>query len=352
MTETYPSYESKYQMAFIHPRVKGDINAGLDVRIISFRSKIDYIYEAVNVYTIRKGEELLKQEREIILISHSPNLRHHIPFIKKWNKKISNLVVFFHGHESLPLKDYYPRPFKFDKKGSLNYLVHLLYDPIKLWGLRKFILQRLQKENTELIYVSEWFKNEASKCIGIDYTSNEHVHVINNGLNQYIREAAYNPAEKYADFIAVRPIDRANCAIETIAHFAKNHPECSFHIYGKGNYFKYNSQPANLKLISQFIAPKDMPELFNHYSYAIIPTHQDTQGVMMCEMASHGIPTLVSDMPICHEMLNEYPNVKFLANNNFDCKISELPAPLQLKINRFSFENTIGAEIELLKKLT
>ena len=348
LTETYPSERFRYQMAFIHPRVKGYINAGFDVKVISFRAKNDYVYEGVSVLTKKSGEIRLGQENEIILMSHSPNLRHHIPFIRKWDDKISNLILFFHGHESLPLRNYYPKPFKFDRKGQFNYLFHLLYDPVKLWGLKKFITQRLIKGNTELIYVSEWFKNEASKCIGMDFLNNEHVHVINNGLNQYIKEADYNLNEKYADFIALRPIDQAKCAIETIVYFAQKHPECSFHIYGKGNYFKYHPQPDNLKLISEFISPKDMPSLFNHYSYAIIPTHQDTQGVMMCEMASHGIPTLVSDLPVCHEMLDKYPNVMFISNDDFDCRVEDIPKPLTIPIDRFSYESTIGKEIELL----
>ena len=348
LTETYPTETSKYQMAFIHPRIKGYINEGLDVRVISFRAKNDYVYEGVSVLTKKSGEIRLGQENEIILMSHSPNLRHHIPFIRKWDDKISNLILFFHGHESLPLRNYYPKPFKFDRKGQFNYLFHFLYDPVKLWGLKKFITQRLIKGNTELIYVSEWFKNEALKCIGLDYTDNVHVHVINNGLNPYIKEGNYRLSEKKADFIAIRPIDRANCAIETIAQFAQNHPDCSFHVYGKGNYFKYNPQPANLKLISEFISPKDMPSLLNHYSYAIIPTHQDTQGVMMCEMALHGIPTLVSDLPICHEMLDKYPNVKFISNDNFDCKVEDIPKPLTITVDRFSYDSTIGKEIELL----
>lgn len=351
LTETYPSYESKYQMAFIHPRVKGYLSSGFNVEIISFRANESYTYDGVRILTVSDAEQELKQSDGFILMSHSPNLRHHIPFIRKWDNRISSLILFFHGHESLPLNKYYPKPFKYDKKGLINYWIHRLYDPIKLAELRKFVKKRLEKGNTELIYVSEWFKKEASKCMGIDYTDNIHVHVINNGLNPHIKEGSYRLSEKYADFCAIRPIDRANCAIGTIAHFAKLHPEYSFHVYGKGNYFKYNPQPANLKLINEFISPKDMPDLFNHYSYAIIPTFQDTQGVMMCEMASHGIPTLVSDLPVCHEMLDDYPNVKFLPNDKFDCEMSEMPASLQYKINRFSIEKTIGAEIELLKKL-
>lgn len=352
LTETYPSYESKYQMAFIHPRVKGYLTAGFNVEIISFRANESYTYDGVRILTVSDAEQELKHSDGFIIMSHSPNLRHHIPFIKKWDNRISSLILFFHGHESLPLNKYYPKPFRYDKKGLINYYVHRLYDPIKLAGLRKFVKDRLEKGNTELIYVSEWFKNEASKCIGMDYVGNPHIHVINNGLNPYIIEGGYQMHEKYADFIALRPIDRAKCAIETIAHFANYHPECTFHVYGKGNYFKYNPQPSNLKLISEFISPKDMPTLFNHYSYAIIPTHQDTQGVMMCEMASHGIPTLVSDIPVCHEMLDEYPNVKFISNQNFDCKIQDIPHPLKNKINRFSFEKTIGQEIELIKAIS
>lgn len=351
LTETYPSETHKYQMAFIHPRIKGYLAANLITKVISFGANQSYHYDGVDILSINDATALLSKETDFILMSHSPNLRHHLPFINKWDSKIKSLVIFFHGHESLPLSKYYPKPFSYDTTGLRKYLLHRIYDPIKLAGLRRFIKYRLAKGNTELIYVSEWFKNEASKCVGLNYTGNEHIHVINNGLNPHITEATYVPTEPLADFITIRPIDRAKCAINLIAHFAKNHPESKFHLYGKGQYFNHNPKPDNLEIFDKFLSPWEIPELLNHYRYALLPTYQDTQGVMMCEMASHGMPTVVSDIPICHEMLDEYPNTLFLSNDHFNCKLGDIPQKLSTPINRFSFERTIGKEISLLMKL-
>lgn len=68
--------------------------------------------------------------------------------------------------------------------------------------------------------------------------------------------------------------------------------------------------------------------MLNSYKYALMPTRLDAQGVMMCEMAVYGIPTIVSDIAVCHEMLDSYPNVLFIDNNRFDCRLNDIPEPL------------------------
>lgn len=351
LTQSYPSEVKKYQMAFIHPRVKAYQKNGFEVKIISFTAKEPYTYDGVKIYDIRSANLELADKKEIIIMAHSPNLRNHLPFINKWDAKIKNLFLFFHGHESLNLAKYYPKPFKFRKKERLSYYVHKLYDPIKIYYLSKFIRQRLHKGNTELIYVSKWFFNEVAKYLSVEYLNNTHVHIINNGLNEFVNEGEYTPKDFYGDFITLRPIDTAKYAIDLVVKFALSHPEYTFHVYGKGEYFKYNPKPKNLKHIDKFFLPHEIPEILNHYRYALMPTYQDTQGVMMCEMVSYGIPTIVSDMEVCHEMLDEYPNVKFIPNNDFDHVITDFPTPLNIKVNRFAYEKTIGQEVSLLKKV-
>jgi glycosyltransferase involved in cell wall biosynthesis len=350
LSETYPSNQKKYQMAFIHPRVKAYINAGFSVKVISFLASKSYEYDGVNVLSVKDASSELEGCDGIVLMSHSPNLRNHIPFIKKWDGIISNLFLFFHGHESLPITKYYPHPFCFMYKERIKYLIHYVYDCFKIRGLKHFIEERLVKGNTELIYVSNWFQHEAFKIMGLTEYNKNHVHVINNGLNPYLLEGHYNPKECLADFITIRPIDISKYAIDLVVQFAEKHPECKFHVYGKGTYFNHHKCPDNLTQIDKFLSPWEIPDILNRYKYALSPTYQDTQGVMMCEMASFGIPTIVSDIDVCHEMLDDYPNVHFLSNDNFDCDIADIPSPLNKVIDRFAFEKTIGKEIELLKE--
>ena len=122
------------------------------------------------------------------------------------------------------------------------------------------------------------------------------------------------------------------------------------HIYGGGNYFNYTDIPANVTLINRFLSPIEIPRVLNSYKYALMPTRLDAQGVMMCEMAVYGMPTIVSDIAVCHEMLDSYPNVLFIDNNRFDCKLNDIPQPLSSPNFSFSVENTIHKEIELIQK--
>ena len=188
----------------------------------------------------------------------------------------------------------------------------------------------------------------AQESTGIKFNDKGKIHIINNGISEYILEANYSLSQFRADFITIRPLDRAKYSIDLVVKFAEANPQYTFHIYGKGKYFDYNSHPDNVKVINEFIFPKDMPALFNSYKCAIMPTRTDAQGLMMCEMATYGIPILTSDIPVCHEMLDEYSNVRFIKNDTWGNKLETIPTKLEYPLNRFSFENTIQKEINLI----
>jgi hypothetical protein len=82
-----------------------------------------------------------------------------------------------------------------------------------------------------------------------------------------------------------------------------------------------------------------------------MPTKLDAQGVMMCEMAYYGIPILVSDLPVCREMLNDFDNVKFIDNNCFNQKYSResFPCIKGTYNNKFLIEEICEKELSLFK---
>lgn len=351
LCQDYPSGQNKYAMAFIHPRVKVYQSNGIATKVISFSCKEDYVYDGVQVYTVNSGIKKLKESFENILISHAPNLKNHIPFIFKIRKYVRHLILFFHGHEVLSTKDYYPRPYNFNKKAQKEYRLLRVYDLIKLPFMSLVLSYFLRSRKCDLIFVSQWMVSAATKSLCLDFKSYPNVHIINNGINQFIKEGSYFFHNKKADFITIRPLDQSKYAIDLVVSFAKSHPSSVFHIYGKGDYFKYNEKPDNIFVFSDFLLPKDIPIVLNSYKYALMPTRLDAQGVMMCEMVVHGIPTIVSDLEVCHEMLDDYSNVIYLDNENFDCSLCDI-SNLKSKPNyKFSDENTIYKEIRLLQNI-
>jgi glycosyltransferase involved in cell wall biosynthesis len=84
-----------------------------------------------------------------------------------------------------------------------------------------------------------------------------------------------------------------------------------------------------------------------------MPTRTDAQGVMMCEMATFGMPVITSDMDVCHEVLGEFDNVRFIQPDNSQADIVALLNELEeglpyAKNNKYFNNNTSGKELELI----
>lgn len=352
LCQSYPSIEHKYAMTFVHSRVKEYIEHGLDTTVLSFSCREPYIFDNVYVLPAKRNITLIKEKD--ILISHAANVKNHIPFILKAKKQTSNIILFFHGHEVLSTVKYYPTPYEFNKTARKEYSFLKIYDFIKLPLMKRFLNKLLNLPTVHAVFVSHWMLKAAEQSLQMAFFNTTNVHVINNCNSQYITNAGYILSEKInADFITIRPLDQSKYGIDLIVKFAKSNPDMSFHIYGKGEYFKYNSLPRNIQIINEFLLPQDIPGVLNHYRYAIMPTRLDAQGVMMCEMASYGIPTITSDIDVCHEMLDSYENVLFIKNTDFDKHIDPLtlPRPLRTANDKFSFQNTVQHEIELVQQI-
>ena len=108
--------------------------------------------------------------------------------------------------------------------------------------------------------------------------------------------------------------------------------------------------PENLTIIQQFFRAEDIVNLLDKYKAGILFTRWDSQGILACEFAAYGIPLITSDLPICHEMLKDYPNVAFVSNNlDFDLNtiLKEIPQATEKNI-RFTYEETAQQELNLI----
>lgn len=313
LSEGYPSKEKIYNQAFIHSRNIEYIKQGVSVDVLAFSSQENYSYEGVNVYSEKHDFDLDGYDA---VVSHAPNIKNHYRFIKKNKLKLNNVVLFFHGHEVLRVNDYYPGNYPWQESTPyIKKVLRRVYDSVKL----KLIKGLLSEENVRAVFVSHWMLDEGLACLGIKSLQKNKYKVINNPINVAFSGSnyAFDNAGKKADFITIRPLDGKKYAVDKVVDLANANPEFIFHIYGKGHFFRHTVKPANVEVFDTFVEQKNIPELLDKYKAAIMPTRLDAQGVMMCEMASYGIPTIVSDLPVCHEMLDGFDNVTFINNDNF-----------------------------------
>jgi glycosyltransferase involved in cell wall biosynthesis len=341
LVENYPKEDSPYAMSYVHSRNIEYAKRDIIVDVLSFSTRFDYNYEGINVYA--SVDDIGGYDT---IISHAPNVKNHIKFLLLKLHKIKSIVFFFHGHEVLNINKYYPKPYHWQKKKSRTIeLIQNLYDEFKLMTIKLFL--KLNSNKIKIIYVSRWMKEAALECLGDIPISSERQFIVNNPANAVFLEASHClDKEPEGDFITIRPLDERKYAVDLVIELAKNNPNYTFDIYGKGSYFKHNEKPNNVRVYDCFIKQNEIPLLLNKYRYSLMPTRLDAQGVMMCEIASFGMPLITSDLDVCKEMLDGFENVLFVENNQFNVlDLSDITLPKSKGVNkRFDIEKIVSKE--------
>lgn len=304
LTEDYPSNGRPYAMSYVHSRSTQYLENSVSFEVGSFRCKEAYQFEEVQVNPVA----LDNLNRADIIFSHAPNIRNHFRYL--WHIEGKTIVFFFHGHEVLRSIDY-PAPFPWRKNKWSE--VKAIYDTGKLLVLPNVFSALSRKNDVRFIFVSEWMKTQFFKNIRLKH-SVLRCCVIPNSAHPIFIKNNYHPETLKRDIVTIRPLDDSKYAIDLVIQNAVENPELSFDIYGKGDFFRHNSLPNNVRWIDRFVPQSELPNVLNRYGMALMPTRYDAQGVLACEMATFGMPIVTSDLPICREMLGEFANVRFINN--------------------------------------
>lgn len=343
----YPTVENPYNCTWAHTRNKYYLDKGIVVDVMVMGGESNYIIDGVKVLSHAYVKENLKNGKYSLVISHSPNLRKHLPFL--WRIKSLPIILFMHGSESMYINKDYPEPYDYMREGYLMRIIRSLYDNLKFIVLRKYILDR--KKQVRLVFVSHWMKETFERNVFDTAVHDVQFDIINNSLSDWALSKThnFNYLHKKADFVTLRRLDSSKFAIDLVVKHAIANPNYSYHIYGKGKYFLYNEMPSNITLFDRHIKSEDIPDLLDFYPCAIMPTRCDAQGVMVCEMATFGMKVITTDIAVNHEMFNCFENVKLLTEKEFSKKLElNIPCDFLENKNRFSFENTLKKELQLI----
>lgn len=354
IVQGYPNEENKYCNNFVHSRVlEFKKNKYFDIEVLNFSTKRSYQYDGINVLCLN---EFLEKESQVIdiIISHAPNIRSHAYFLIRYLKKYKSVIFVIHGHEVMISKKDYSIPYLFvaKKYRMKNYLTNC-YDYLKLFILKYLFLYLLKNKNAHFIFVSQWMKKIFLKNIKISSNViSKRSKIINNNCNKvFLERNYYTHPNIYADCITIRPFDNSKYGIDLVVKLAQSNPNCTFHIYGKGEYFNHNSIPENVKVIYKFFSPDEIVDLLPHYKCAVMPTRVDSQGVMVCEMATFGMPVITSNIDVCRDLLRNFNNIGYLENENIEEFNLEnflycINYESSLNKEKFSVKNTIEKEIK------
>lgn len=357
LATTYSEPNKKPTHFFVQARNIYYKSRGIDVTVLNFSAKENYIIDNTNVITL--GEYIKNKEKYNcdLLISHAPNLRNHYKFLKKYEKNFKKLVFFFHGHEVLYCNKVYSKPYKFVKDSNfIKKIVRNTYDIFKLYMWRKYYTKLAYKSH--FIFVSKWMLEEFLKWVKIDFKVLENRYSITyNCVGKRFEEENYDyNSKKEYDFITIRSnLDGSKYSIDIVNELAKNNPKYKFLIVGKGEFFKHYEKSPNIQLLEKFVDHNEIIELLNKSKCALMPTRTDSQGLMMCEMATFGIPVITSEIPVCHEIFDGFKNVKLIDNTNTNLKLDsileELTKAHPYEKNKKYFNNfTSENEIKVFKE--
>ena len=355
LAEKYSTID-KVSQGFIHTRNCEYKKNDIELDVISFCHKEGkYNLDGIDVYSQTEFCRVNSVEDYDIVVSHAPNIKHHCQFINKNYSKIKKLIFFFHGHEVLYCNEIYPMPYDYVKKeNKLKDTIRNVYDVYKIYYMSKFFKKTLSKST--YIFVSEWMYEQFRKNIKMDEALyKDKSNIIYNALGTIFFENKYDvDKKKKYDFITIRNnIDGSKYCIDLVNNLAYNNPDLKFLVIGRGEYFKHYEPASNLKFIEKNLTHKEIIEYLNTAKCALMPTRADAQGVMMCEMATFGIPVITSDIYVCKKVLGDLENVQFVSNDNASADLNKYLQKFEKivfkKNDKFSYENTIIKEIEVFK---
>ena len=355
LTAFYPIPNGTHERMFVHVRNLYYKSQGLDVTVLNFDSSDDYEINQIRVITLKTFE--LENQDYDIAISHSANLRNHYLFLKKYANRFKHLIFFFHGHEVLYLNKDYPKPYQFmNVGGQFKHMLQDMYDWLKINLWKKFYKKLASKSH--FIFVSNWVLKHYKLNSGITEESLlNHISVINNSVGEEFENNKYDfECPKKYDFISIRSnIDGSKYCVDIIVKYAQINPDKLFLLIGQGKYFDHYSKPNNLIWINRTINHSEMLHYLDESRCGLMPTREDTQGVMTCEMMEYGMPVITSDISVCNEFFSNINNVKLISNDKIEdiVGISNqlfLNTPYK-KPNLYTREKTMKKELELIYKL-
>ncbi|WP_085506172.1 glycosyltransferase family 4 protein [Thalassobacillus devorans] len=303
ITPGYPSNDNKYNLGFVHTRVKKYISLGMkiDVFVIVEDKSLEYIdyYEGVNVNycTIDSVFNKIEGYEGIFIHFISHKLAKKL-FALNYNKPI---LIWVHGTEVI---SGFRRLFNFKSEGFLAYSKYFLWS-IKQRNLLNRYIKNSNVEKVGFIFPSSWMKSVTERDLKLKLNNSR---LIPNPID---KELFYNEGKstelrfriisiksfrsyKYGTDILQEIIAKVNRDVR----FKKYQDKLVFEVYGDGKLFDKHTNKLkkfkNVNLYKKFLNHKEMSDVFDSSGIYINTTRQDAQGVTMCEAMMNGLVTVNS----------------------------------------------------------
>lgn len=309
LTNVYPSRKNLYRNGFIHSRVSGYKQEGIETDVFCLQPHaVPTAYEFEGVSVVLGNAERL---RHVIRDNNYDVILVHFLDEQMWSVleefvPSKRVIVWIHGAEVQP---WYRRDFNYVNDNEREHAVMLSDKRMAFW---RRVLPRLHP-NVHLIFVSEYFANEVMEDTGISIDKNQYsiIHnVIATSLFEFIPKSADQrfkvlsirpfASRKYANDLSVEAVLR----LSSLPIFEK----LEFCFIGDGKLFDETLEPLrrfeNVKIRREFLTQNEIAQVHKEYGIFLCPTRMDSQGVSKDEAMSSGLIPVTSNSTAIPEFVS------------------------------------------------
>ncbi|MGX1191903.1 glycosyltransferase family 4 protein [Metabacillus sp. SLBN-84] len=315
VTNVYPEKNTYYQNMFVHKRVLGYRENGINCAIYRLNTSpasiAHYVYEGVPVYI--GGEDaltnLLNAKPYKKVMFHFINERMYRA-VRKSKARYTPKLVWVHGFETTK---WYRRWFNFyqstkEIRSSLEYAKR---NQAQLDFMAD--LYTTEDDDIKFIFVSKWYKeNVAEKDTN---TIIKNYSIIHNSIDDELFDYVEKTEEQRKRILTIRPFaSRTYANDQTVKAILalKDKPffeDLTFDIFGQGPLWNETVEPLkgipNVHLHNYFLSQKEIAEQHKSHGVFLSPSRMDSQGVSLGEAMSSGLVPVTSAVYAIPEFIDD-----------------------------------------------
>ena len=314
VAKQYPSYSDLYKYGFLHSRVKTykEANTLVDMFKLSTEAKNSGFSEFEGVDVLTHNHDMLDK---LLASGIYKKICIHLIDNKIWEvvKKYQDTVqvlIWVHGAE---IRSWSRRSYEKQRLGEVesNRQHKLSLQRKVFWNN---LVNNELSQNTQLIFVSNYFLNECEKDLGINFPKHQ-THVIHNFIDNTLFNYVPKESKQRFKVLSIRPYANLGYAndltVEAILDLSKN-PQFNkfeFTLCGDGELFEETVQPLrafkNINLRQGFLSQSEISELHKEHGVFLVPTRVDSQGVSRDEAMSSGLVVITNKVAAIPEFVDE-----------------------------------------------
>ncbi len=310
LTNNYPSYQNLYRNGFVHSRVKGYAEQGVDVDVLCFGEKEKLGFREFEGQEVLTGdaavlEKLLASGRYRSVLVHfmSPAmwdvLKCHIDRVR--------VVCWLHGAEIHP---WHRRAFNYTNDAQLQIVKLESEKRMAFWNS---VLKPMHP-NLHLVIVSQTFAQEVMDDVGFVLDKNQYS-VIHNPIDTDTFSFIEKSESQRKKILSIRPFASRQYAndisVQAILELSKKEffRELEFRIIGDGVLFDETLEPLrqleNVFIEQRFLTHQEIAELHKDYGVFLCPTRWDSHGVSRDEAMASGLVAITTKIAAVPEFIDE-----------------------------------------------